>query len=125
MENEKIDKFKWRLNAYLNQDNYELFLDSIKKLDINENNYVYYLELIKEVMKEKIQMQDPFEITNEDRLFEAFGKRQKEKTFLEHLPDLNNEIVNIFKKKLNITNDIKYEDSDIVKSLDDFKERFM
>ncbi len=119
-----MNKTKWILNAYLEQNNYELFIDTITKLDINKDNYVEYLDVIADVLKDKIVNQNPFEVTSSDKLEEAFGIRKKEKTFLEWLPDIKNAIVVIFKKKLNLSNS-KYEDSEIGLRLESFKERFM
>ena len=125
MDNDKLNKFKKLIKAYLSQDNYALFIETITKADINYDNYVSYLDTIKEVMQEKFKEQDPFEITSKDKLEEVIGMRKKEKTFIEWLPDLNSAIVIIFERKLNVKRDVKYEDNEIKQNLENFKERFM
>ena len=123
-----IKRFKQRIEIYLNQDNYALFIETITKADINLQNYVLYLNTIKEAMKNKLLEQDPFEISSSIKLEEVYGFRTKEKTYIEILPDLHNAILVIFRKKLNL-NSIKYEDEEkvkeIEKNLENFNERFM
>ena len=122
-----MDKTKWILNAYLEQNKYDLFIETITKLNINKENYVEYLNIITEVLKSKFEMQDAFEVTSYDKLEEVYGIRKKEKTFIEWLPDIKNAIVLIFKKKLDVSNS-KYEDSELKEvelRLENFKERFM
>ena len=121
---EDFEKFKEKIRTYLEKDNYTAFIDTIGKEKINSQNYILYLEAIKEVMKEKFEKQNPFAVTSADRLKGVFGIREKRKTYLEILPDLNDAIVEVFKDKLGVGT-TNYEDDDISKRLDNFKERFM
>ena len=116
---------KTELKKSLDLNDYAKFIEIITKLDINEENYTNYLYMIKEILKERFVKESPFEITSKDKLEELLGIREKEKTFIEWLPQLNNAIVIIFERKLNIKENTKYEDSDVKKDLDNFKERFM
>lgn len=121
MDNEKLDKFKWRLNAYLNQNDYEKFIKEITKISITNDDYIYYLNIIEDVMKEKLMSEQIDGMNLGDRILDSL--KEKEKTYTDWLPDLKSAIKRIFEIKL--SSDKSYIDADVKSILENFEGRFI
>mgnify|MGYP001625373941 CR=1 FL=1 len=112
-----------RLKIYLEKHNYDEFKKEIDKLNVTEDNYESYLNMINDVIIKQM-MSEPFggEKSSETRLVNAFNDK-KEETFFDVVSELRKYVKEVFLKKLNIKNYV--DDSPIIKDLESFESRFM
>lgn len=112
-----------RLKIYLEKHNYDEFKKEIDKIEVTEDNYESYLNMINDVIIKQM-ISEPFggEKSSKTRLVNAFNDK-KEETFFDVVSELRKYVKEVFLKKLNIKNYV--DDSPIIKDLESFESRFM
>lgn len=128
MPNGEIE-LKVILKSFLQKKDYENFIMEITKLEVNDENYVTYLNLIEEVLSERMLEEDIFPVSPGEKLLNSLGVIDKEENFLEMINDIKLAVIEIFSRKLNIRKSITFSDDErnkkIKEELDIFEGRFM
>lgn len=128
MPNDK-EKLKSNLKHFLEIKDYENFIIEITKLEVTDENYINYLNLINEVLSDKMKEENPFDVTPGNKLLRAFGVTNDEETIFEKLEKIKEAVVEIFTRKLKIRNSVTFSDdernAEIKTELNNFEGRFM
>lgn len=125
----KVEELKKLLKSFLDNKDYENFIREITKLEVTDENYINYLDLINEVLSDKMKVENPFDVTSGKKLLRAFGATTDEETIFEKLEKIKEAVVEIFTRKLKIRRSRTFSDdernAEIKTELDRFEGRFM
>lgn len=121
-------KYEEELLKYLkSMEETEISHDGFIKLatcqDISKENYKFYLESIKNAMREFRNTQDPFAIASSKENLEAvYGITAKRVTYFQDEDRIKEEIIKVFEEKMRLSDD--EEDESIKIDLNNFESGF-